>query len=665
MLELFLYGIIGDPEAGLDAGTIVNQIAMASGSPITVRVNSPGGLVFDGLAVLSALQQHQGGVTIQIDGVAASIASVIAMAGDDIVMSESALMMIHKPFDVMASGNADDMRQSADYLDKVQGQIVGVYTAKTGLDAPTLDAMLAAETWLTAAEALDLNFITAIAAPMRMAACDVSAFGFLKAPVHPLIALATSLPAPAAVHPPQEIPMDPENPAPVIQPAPAPVVLPTVPNPVNVDQAVAAGIAAERARAGTIRAEVTRARLDAAFAETLVNEGVTIDVARTRIIDQIATAAPIITNLGPAMIPAAQYQARAEAMSLAIANRANPQNKLTDDAKPFAGRRLGVLARDWLDSTGISTRMMTDVQVAQAVFHQSRNAGMHTISDFPSILGNTVGRSLRRAYELAPKTFPSFARQASVPDFRPVSRVALSDISPMKQVAEAAEYQYATVGDSAEQYTVGKWGQIISISWETIINDDLSAFDRIPMAMGLEAAQIEGDVVYAILLGNPNMADGTAIFANGHGNLAAAGTAISVASLTAGRVAMRTQKAPQGRFLALAPAYLVVGPLQEQAALQFTSQNYVATKNADINPEYNRNLTPIVDPRITDLSWYLLADPNALPIDTIEYAYLAGYEGVMIEQRQGFEVDGLDVKARLVFGAKAIDYRGLYKNPGA
>jgi hypothetical protein len=72
-----------------------------------------------------------------------------------------------------------------------------------------------------------------------------------------------------------------------------------------------------------------------------------------------------------------------------------------------------------------------------------------------------------------------------------------------------------------------------------------------------------------------------------------------------------------------------------------------------------------VEPRITDLSWFLASDPNAQPIDTIEYAYLAGAEGLMIEQRQGFEVDGVDIKARLVFGAKAIDYRGLYKNPGA
>jgi ATP-dependent Clp endopeptidase proteolytic subunit ClpP len=664
MPEILLYGIVGNPDDGCDAASIVAAIT-AAGDDVTLRINSPGGLVFDGLAILNALQQVQGKVTIYIDGLAASMASVLAMAGDEVLMAENALMMIHNPMDG-TYGDAAELRQTADRLDKVREQIVSVFAARTGLEPAALNAMLDAETWLTADEALAQNFVTGVTASLRMAACDVSAFGFRKVPEHPLIALAKRAPAPAAITPVKEPqmpdPIDPAAPNPAVIP---PAVPPVVTQPVNVTDAVAAAIAAERTRTANIRNEVTRAGLDATFANTLVDEGVTVDVARERIIDHIATAAPQITNYRPALIPAAQFAARADAMVTAILNRANPSNQITDEARPFAGRRLNVLARDWLDATGVNTRMMTDVEVALTVFRQPRNAGMHTTSDFPSILGNTVGRTLRRGYELAPKTFPDFCRQATVPDFRPVSRVALSDISPMKPVAESGEYQYATVGDSAEQYTVGKWGQIISLTWETIVNDDLNAFDRLPMAMGQEAAQIEGDVVYAILLGNPNMADGTALFASGHGNLAPAGTAISIAALSAGRVAMRTQKAPKGRFLAIAPAFLVVGPLQESLALQYTSTNFVAAKSADINPEYNQSLKVVVDPRITDNAWFLFANPNAAAIDTIEYAYLAGAEGVMIEQRQGYEVDGLDIKARLVFGAKAIDWRGGYKNPGA
>ena len=668
-MEILIYGVVGDSCDGLDAAWVVDRVNHAS-DDITVRINSLGGLVFDGFAIFNALKQSARRVTVHIDGVAGSIASIIAMAGDEIIMAENAVMMIHKPSDG-TYGVATELRSTADRLDMLQAQLVNIYAQRTGMSADELNPLLDAETWLTAAEALDLKFIDQIAgASTATNMLDPTKFGFRKVPAHPLITNQVSPPAPAAIPPENPMP-DPIAPAPNPTPAitPAPVLNPTPPAPpapVNVAEQVNAGIAAERARASTIRNEVSRARLDPSFGDTLVDEGVTIDTARQRIIDHIATNAPTITNYSPASIPLAQFQARADAMSSAIAHRANPRNQLIEGADAFAGRRLVVLARDFLESTGVSTRNMGDVQVAQAVFRyqQPRAAGQHTTADFPALMGNTVGRTLRRAYELAPQTFKPFVRPATVPDFRPVSRVALSDISKMQAVAEGAEYQYATVGDSSEQYVVGKWGQIISITWETIINDDLNAFDRIPMAMGQEAAQVESDVVWAILLSNPLMSDGKTLFHADHGNLGAAAD-IDINSLQAGRTRMRTQKTANGRFLNNAPSYLIAGPLKEQKANQFTSSNYVATKNGDINPDYNRSLTPIIEGRIVDNSWFLSADPNSQSIDTIEAAHLAGHEGLQTEQRQGFVTDGVEIKGRLVFGAKAIDWRGMDKNPGA
>ncbi len=668
-MEILIYGVVGDSCDGLEASWLVERISHAP-DDISVRINSLGGLVFDGFAIFNALKQSPRRVTVHIDGVAGSIASIIAMAGDEIIMAENAVMMIHKPSDG-TYGVATELRSTADRLDMLQAQLVNIYAQRTGMSADELNPLLDAETWLTAAEALDLKFIDQIAgASTATNMLDPTKFGFRKVPAHPLITNQVSPPAPAAIPPENPMP-DPIAPAPNPTPAitPAPVLNPTPPAPpapVNIADQVNAGIAAERARASTIRNEVSRARLDTEFGDTLVNEGVTVDVARQRIIDHIATNAPTITNYSPASIPLAQFQARADAMSSAIAHRANPRNQLIEGADAFAGRRLVVLARDFLESTGVSTRNMGDVQVAQAVFRyqQPRAAGQHTTADFPALMGNTVGRTLRRAYELAPQTFKPFVRPATVPDFRPVSRVALSDISKMQAVAEGAEYQYATVGDSSEQYVVGKWGQIISITWETIINDDLNAFDRIPMAMGQEAAQVESDVVWAILLSNPLMNDGKTLFHADHGNLGAAAD-IDINSLQAGRTRMRTQRTVNGRFLNNAPSFLIAGPLKEQKANQYTSSNYVATKNGDINPDYNRSLTPIIEGRIVDNSWFLSADPNAQSIDTIEAAHLAGHEGLQTEQRQGFVTDGVEIKGRLVFGAKAIDWRGMDKNPGA
>jgi ATP-dependent protease ClpP protease subunit len=667
-MEILVYGVVGDSCDGLEAAWLVERISHAP-DDITVRINSLGGLVFDGFAIFNALKQSPRRVIVHIDGVAGSIASIIAMAGDEIIMAENAVMMIHKPSDG-TYGVATELRSTADRLDMLQAQLVNIYAQRTGMSAEELNPLLDAETWLTAAEALDMNFIDRVAgASTATNMLDPSKFGFRKVPAHPLIAKATSTMTAAAVIPPTQETAMPDGTTAAdtttgtnTDTSTLAIIAATAAQPVNIGDAVATAIAAERARTTTIRNEVSRARLEASFADTLVNEGVTVDVARTRIIDQIATAAPNITNFAPATIPLAQFQARADAMSIAIANRANPRNQLTDDARHFAGRRLVVLARDFLESTGVSTRNMGDVQVAQAVFQyqQPRNAGQHTTADFPALMGNTVGRTLRRAYDLAPQTFKPFVRPATVPDFRPVSRVALSDISRMQAVAEGAEYQYATVGDSSEQYVVGKWGQIIPITWETIVNDDLNAFDRIPMAMGQEAAQVESDVVWAILLSNPNMSDGKTLFHADHGNLGAA-AAISIDSLQAGRTRMRTQKSSAGRFLNNAPSFLVAGPLKEQEANQYTSSNYVAAKNGDINPEYNRSLTPIIEGRIVDKTWFLAADPNAQSIDTIEAAHLAGHEGLQTEQRQGFVTDGIEIKGRLVFGAKAIDWRGLDK----
>lgn len=497
-MEILLYGIVGDSCDGLEAAWIVDRI-QHSPEDITVRINSLGGLLFDGFAIYSALRASPRKVTVIIDGVAGSIASFIAMAGDRIIMAENAVMMIHKPSDG-TYGNADELRSVADRLDFLQRQLVQAYATRTGMSEDELNPLLDAETWMSAQEALAMKFIDEIAGSATATnMLDASKFGFRAVPAHPLIATATSTPARAAVSNHKEPSMgdevtattvSTENTTVTIENPPQVVTPPVMTQPTNVTDAATAAanqaIVAERARANTIRNEVTRARLDGAFADALVNEGVSIDIARTRIIDQIATNAPVITNYSPAQIPAAQFQARVDAMSLAIAHRANPRNQLTDDARDFAGRSLLVLARGFLDATGVSTRNMTDPQVAMAAFRyrQPRNAGQHTNADFPAVLAQTVTRTLRRGYELAPRTFTSFCRPATVPDFRPVSRVALSDISSMQQVAEGAEYQYATVGDAAEQYTVGKWGQIIPLTWETIVNDDLNAFDRLPLAMG-------------------------------------------------------------------------------------------------------------------------------------------------------------------------------------
>lgn len=440
------------------------------------------------------------------------------------------------------------------------------------------------------------------------------------------------------------------------------------------DQSQAA-IEAERKRCLTIRSMAKKVGIADEFADDLIARGVSSSDASSAMIDKLAerqaSDQPNTRNAQPTVVTsgvdASVVAAKRGAMQNALLARCNPSVKLEENAREFRGMRLIDMARESVEMAGGNARGMTPQEIARAALGCDRSAvraaGMHTTSDFPILLGSTVNRTLRDAYALAPQTWRPLGRQTTVSDFREVSRVALGDIAALDKVNEHGEYKYGTLSEEGAPLKVAKFGKIIAITWEAIVNDDLSAMTRIPQALGAAAAQTESDVVWNLLLGNPNFVDGTPVFHADHGNLAASGGAINTTTLAAARAAMRKQKSKAGHYLNLGPEYLVVGPDKELEAYQFTSSNYVPAKNADINDSRNASLQVIVDARITGNQWYLYAAPGL--VDTFEYAYLEGEQGVFTETREGFEVDGMEIKARLVFGAAWIDYRGVYKNAGA
>lgn len=143
---------------GVWASELIAQLDMINTPKIKLEIFSPGGYVDEGLQIYTALMRHPARITVHIDSLAASIASVIAMAGDEIVMSDTALLMIHDPWGG-AVGTAEDMRKTAEVLDKMKAQIVNAYAKRTGLSVDELETMMSEETWMTGQEALDLGFI--------------------------------------------------------------------------------------------------------------------------------------------------------------------------------------------------------------------------------------------------------------------------------------------------------------------------------------------------------------------------------------------------------------------------------------------------------------------------------------------------------------------------
>jgi ATP-dependent Clp endopeptidase proteolytic subunit ClpP len=171
--EIWIYEEIGGDfwgEGGITAKSFQKELAEIKASQIDMHINSPGGLVFDGITIYNLLKNHPANITTYIDGLAASIASVIALAGNKVIMAENALFMAHTASG-MVMGTADDMRDFAEKLDKVNGAIATTYITKTGKDESEIKAIMAAETWMTADEALEAGFIDEVSGEMDMAAC--------------------------------------------------------------------------------------------------------------------------------------------------------------------------------------------------------------------------------------------------------------------------------------------------------------------------------------------------------------------------------------------------------------------------------------------------------------------------------------------------------------
>lgn len=160
--DILLYGIVGPSELGyISAMDFIDAVSMFEGKDINLRIMSAGGSVDQGIAIYNAVKRRRGKTTVYVDSIAASIASVIAMAGDTVVMAEGSKMMIHKPWTI-AAGNADDMRKMAELLDKYQDGLLDIYATRTKMDRDDLISMLAKETWLSPKEAMDLGFADAM-----------------------------------------------------------------------------------------------------------------------------------------------------------------------------------------------------------------------------------------------------------------------------------------------------------------------------------------------------------------------------------------------------------------------------------------------------------------------------------------------------------------------
>ena len=431
--------------------------------------------------------------------------------------------------------------------------------------------------------------------------------------------------------------------------------------PVDTTLVTEQAVTAERHRIAGIYEAQGKLGIERAVADGLVARGVSLDEARGVLIDRAADQdQQVETRAQITMGGQDERQTRFSAVEDALLHRFEPgRYQLSDAAREWRGYSLIELARSFLESEGERVRGISRDEIA--------TRALHSTSDFPEILSAVTNKTLRDAYEAAPRTYQPIARRTSASDFKDINRLQLGEAPQLEKVNESGEFKRGTMGEAKERYRVETYGKVMAITRQVIINDDLDAFTRVPSLFGTSAATLESDVVWGIITDNPAMNDGSALFHANHKNLTATGTALDVANLGKARTAMAKQTGLDGKtILNIRPIMLVVPSSLELTAEQLISQNLVPAKSTDVVPGSIRSLSVITEPRLDPASgavpWYLFASPAA--IDTIEYAYLDGQDGVFIETRNGFDVDGIEIKARLDFGAKAIDWRGMHKNPG-
>lgn len=428
---------------------------------------------------------------------------------------------------------------------------------------------------------------------------------------------------------------------------------------------------AERSRIQEITARCEHHKLPAAFRDALIKDKVTFEAACVRILDEVAKGAKQVDIRSGFDIETVrdEVEVRRAGAVEALLHRYDPGNvKLTDNGKQFRGMTLRELMRDCLEVKGVRTRGMSVNEMWERTFLSG--------SDLPNIVLDAANKSLRAAYDAVPRTFTQWCRQTSAPDFKNINRIALSGAPSLTLVLPGGEFKRGIMTDSKESYALLTYGKIVAINRQTIVNDDMDAFTRVPALMARAASDLEADTVYSIITTNANLSDGGALFnatavttAGGHANLTSSGTAINVDNLGVARASMRKQVGIEGRPINVVPKFLIVPAAKETLAEQYTSADFVSAKSSDINVFRSGRpsaLTVVAEPRLdanSGTAWYLAADPGQ--IDTVEYAYLEGQQGVYLETRMGFDIDGMEIKVRDDFAAKAIDYRGLYKNNGA
>ncbi|ENJ5865018.1 ATP-dependent Clp protease proteolytic subunit [Salmonella enterica] len=638
-------------------------VALGSITQINLHIHSPGGSIFDGLAIYNLLKNHPARKVVYVDGVACSMASVIAMVGDPVIMPENAMMMIHRPRGI-AGGESSDIRDYSDLLDKMESVIIPIYAEKTGKSPDDIAALLASETWMSGAECVREGFADKVIQPVRAMAQlhskRLEEFEHMPQNIKNMIiapqgnARTLTQPEPQAIVTPP--------PVAVTTPAPQPVTPPQGTDEITLrarfqeeQRQRISGIQNVFGMFGNRHGEL--------MAQCIADVDCNVDAAKDKLLEALGRGVTPTNTLGGTQntqnpmlshIYAGNGNFAGDGIRASLMARAGFESSQADN--PYNAMTMRELARMSLTERGVGVSTLNPMQMVGMAF-------THSTSDFGNILLDVANKAILQGWEEAPETYEQWTRKGQLSDFKTAHRVGMGGFNALRQVREGAEYKYVTTGDKQATIALATYGELFSITRQAIINDDLNMLTDVPMKLGRAAKSTIADLVYAILTSNPKMStDNVNLFDKAkHANVLE-GALMDVASLDKARQLMRTQKEGE-RHLNIRPAFVLVPTALESVTNQVIKSTSV--KGADINAGIINPVkdfaTVIAEPRLDDNSqstFYLAA---AKGTDTIEVAYLNGVDTPYIDQQDGFSVDGVTTKVRIDAGVAPVDHRGLVK----
>ena len=606
---------------------------------INLHIHSPGGDVFDGIAIYNLLKNHPANVTVYIDGLAASMASVIAMAGNEVIMPENAMMMIHKPWGIQG-GDAEDMRKYADLLDKVENTLIPAYASKTGKTPEELAEMLSAETWLNGKECVEQGFADKLAEPLVAMASIKSRkledFENMPKAMKDMLfkpqGNAGSNPASQATPT--------EQPAPVNQTQTV-----TVDNTAQVQ----ADLNKRNADIKAVFAPFGSAHSDL-LVECLGDLSITAEQAKDKLLAKLGA------NTTPSAAPTA-YAGNGnivgDSVKQSLLARAGiDKDKADAKDNAYNAMTLRELARASLVDRGISVSGHNAMSMVGLAF-------THSSSDFGQILIDVAHKSLLKGWETAAENFDQFTSRGTLTDFRAAKRVGFGDFGHLPQVGEGEEYTYGTIGDEGASVALATYGKLFAITRQAILNDNMHLLTKIPEKMGQAARATIAKLVFALLTGNAIAQDGKALFDASHKNTLT-GAALDVTSIDKAIQVMNGFVNSHGEPLEIEPEFMLLPTSLYTRAKQVLGSASVEGADAnsgiinpirDIVPALKSARLQVADPK----SWYLINK------EAIEVSYLDDIDTPYIEQQNGFTVDGVSTKVRIDAGVNVIDYRGIVK----